>query len=87
MEMGVDEPRNRNTAACIYLSLAGIVAVGTDDPVPADGDIARCQRASDQVEQSRILDNEIGRFPAMSLGNHPGEIFSPQGASPRFSCG
>ena len=67
MHMRVDEARHGDQAAAVDLARAAIVVVGADDPVAADRDVARVERAGRDVQDARTLDHEVRRLAADPL--------------------
>jgi hypothetical protein len=82
VDMGVDKARRRDQASAVDLARAAVLVVSADNPVAADRDVARVQRAGRDVQDPRSLDHQIRRLPADPLVDPAGELVLVHPASP-----
>ena len=74
VDVRVDEPRHGDAPAGVDLDCALVALVGADDAVAAHRDVADLERAVGEVEDPRVLDDEVGLGATQPLVDDPLEV-------------
>ncbi|GBQ93688.1 hypothetical protein AA0535_2912 [Asaia krungthepensis NRIC 0535] len=71
MEMGVDEPRHRNTSLSVNLTDTLVAIEYADHTITGDRNIGGQESARDQIEQPDIAYDQIGGLRSGTLTHSP----------------